>query len=113
MPIAFRHRDDARPPIPELDGLTVYREFDAGVMSRLQGRDIARIEHRFTEGHRAYVAAVHGVPAAWGWVATSTARIGEVEASFSLLASDRYLWNFVTLADFRGRGSIRACWMPS
>ncbi|MBX3173729.1 MAG: hypothetical protein KF709_04920 [Gemmatimonadaceae bacterium] len=73
-------------------------------MSRLQGRDIAQIEDRFTEGHRAYVAAVHGVPAAWGWVATATARIGEVEASFSLLASDRYLWNFVTLAGFRGRG---------
>lgn len=104
MPIAFRHRDDGSPSIPPLEGLTVRREHDPAVMSRLQNRDTAEIASRFADGHRAYLALMHGVPAAWGWVATSSASIGEVNASFSLPTADRYLWNFVTLAAFRGRG---------
>lgn len=104
MPIAFRHRDDASPSKPPIPGLAVHRELDPAVMSRLQSRAIAEIEARFAGGHRAYLATMHGAPAAWGWVATSSARIGEVGASFSLPSADRYLWNFVTLADHRGRG---------
>jgi GNAT superfamily N-acetyltransferase len=60
----------------------------------------ARIEH----GHRAYVAEVDGVPAAYGWVASLGASIGELGIGFSLARSDRYLWDFVTLPAFRGRG---------
>lgn len=104
MPIAFRHRDDPSPPKPPIPGLAVHRELDPAVMSRLQSRDIAEIEARFGGGHRAYLATMDGEPAAWGWVATSSARIGEVGASFSLPSADRYLWNFVTLAAYRGRG---------
>ncbi len=59
---------------------------------------------RFSDGHRAYVAWIDGEPAAWGWAATSTARIGELEATFAIPAGEQYLWNFVTLPAFRGRG---------
>jgi GNAT superfamily N-acetyltransferase len=104
MPIAIRHRDDASPSIPPLEGLAVHREKDPALMARLQRRELAEIEQRVTGGHRAYLASVHGVPAAWGWVATTSASIGEVNASFRLSSADRYLWNFVTLAAFRGRG---------
>ena len=45
-----------------------------------------------------------GVPAAYGWVATLSASIGELSLEFSLPASDRYLWDFVTLPEWRGRG---------
>jgi GNAT superfamily N-acetyltransferase len=104
MPIAFRHRDDGtsfKPPVP---GLAVHREIDPSVMARLQGRGLPEIQERFDRGHRAYVATMDGTPAAWGWVATSSATIGELEASFAVPSADRYLWNFVTLAAFRGRG---------
>jgi GNAT superfamily N-acetyltransferase len=104
MPIAFRHRDDPSPSLPPLEGLAVHRENDPALMARLQHRDLAEIEQRFADGHRAYIAFVHGVPAAWGWVATTSGSIGEVNASFSLSSAERYLWNFVTLAAFRGRG---------
>lgn len=73
-------------------------------MALLQSRSRAEMQARFDVGHRAYVAEVGGVPAAWGWVATSAATIGEVRAHFLVPRGDRYLWNFVTLPAFRGRG---------
>jgi GNAT superfamily N-acetyltransferase len=77
---------------------------DPLVMADLQKRTVSEMLDRFTGGHRAYVASIDGTPAAWGWVATTAATIGELKASFALPTADRYLWNFVTLADFRGRG---------
>ena len=55
-------------------------------------------------GHRAYVATLDGAPAAWGWIATREAEIGELATRFAIPPGERYLWNFVTLAPFRGLG---------
>ena len=104
MPIAFRHRTDPSPVMTELPGLAVHQERDALAMARLQRRTTEEIQLRFDDGHRAYVASIDGVPVAWGWVASSVARVGEVGATLSLGPGERYLWNFVTLAAFRGRG---------
>ncbi|MBX3134535.1 MAG: hypothetical protein KF689_14225 [Gemmatimonadaceae bacterium] len=104
MPIAFRHRRDASPFKPPLLGMTVHRELNPDVMARLQGRTREEIDNRFAGGHRAYIASIDGAPAAWGWVATTAATIGELKASFVVPQADRYLWNFVTLAAYRGRG---------
>jgi GNAT superfamily N-acetyltransferase len=104
MPIALRHRDEPRLPIPVVPGLSVRRELDAIVMAGLQKRTVAELQDRFDAGHRAYVASMHGVPAAWGWVATRAATIGELKVAFSFSPAERYLWNFVTLPAFRGRG---------
>jgi GNAT superfamily N-acetyltransferase len=73
-------------------------------MAALQGRDEDQIARRFESGHRAYVALCDGERSAWGWVATRGAEIGELGAAFLLPAGERYLWNFVTLERFRGRG---------
>ena len=59
---------------------------------------------RFGEGQRAYVAWLGDVRAAWGWVATRRADVGEVGASIVLPVGERYLWNFVTLPSHRGMG---------
>ncbi len=104
MPIAFRHRDDPAPPLAALPAFAVHREQDPSEMARLQGRDPAAMRERFAEGHRAYVATVDGIAAAWGWVASGSATIGELSATFDVPRADRYLWNFVTLAAHRGRG---------
>lgn len=104
MPIAYRDRSAPQPAIPPLPGMTVRREWDAEVMAKLQQRTEAEIEARYAAGNRAYVAEVDGIPAAWGWVASDGARIGELGTSFKIPARERYLWNFVTLAAFRGRG---------
>ena len=104
MPIALRHRDDPTPSLAPLAGLVVRREHDADLMAALQGRAVEEMRRRFDAGHRAYVARRDGEPAAFGWVATREARIGELGAEIVVPAGDRYLWNFVTLPAHRGLG---------
>jgi GNAT superfamily N-acetyltransferase len=103
VPIAFRSADDISglEPIP---GLAISRESDANVMAALQAKPAVDMQRRFDRGHRAYVARLTGVPAAWGWVATESATVGELKFDFAIPRGARYLWNFVTLPSFRGRG---------
>ena len=104
MPLAIRHRDDAVAPLAPVEGMSVRRERDAEVMARLQDKAVAEMGARMVGGHRAYVAAIYGADAAFGWVATRHARIGELGLAFDVPPGERYLWNFVTLPAFRGRG---------
>ena len=104
MPLAIRYRHDPAPVLAPGPDLTVSREVDPFFMAALQGRSVVEIARRFADGHRAYVARCDGEPAAWGWVATTSASIGELGAAVVLPRGDRYLWNFVTLAAYRGRG---------
>ena len=104
MSVAVLHRDDVLPALDQLNGLFVAAEFDAAVMASLQSLPLRAIESRFEAGHRAYIAMLDGEPAAWGWVATQHASIGELGLSFSVPEGERYLWNFVTRPQFRGRG---------
>jgi GNAT superfamily N-acetyltransferase len=92
---------EAHPPLP---GMRIGPVPDVQFMARLQSRPADVMRTRFDEGHRAYVAFLNNVPAAFGWVATRTAEIGELGARFAIAPTDRYLWNFVTLEPFRGLG---------
>jgi RimJ/RimL family protein N-acetyltransferase len=102
--LAVRHRDDLEPELAPIAGLLVRRESDPAVMAALQGRSEAEMTNRFAAGHRAYVALLDGEAAAFGWVATSVATIGELNAAFQIPEGDRYLWNFVTVRAHRGKG---------
>jgi GNAT superfamily N-acetyltransferase len=104
MPISIRDRHMPRPSLAPLAGMEVRRETRAQVMAQLQNKPESEMTRRFAEGHRAYVALRSGEPAAWGWIATETARIGELESTFSIPAGERYLWNFVTHPAHRGQG---------
>jgi GNAT superfamily N-acetyltransferase len=104
MPFAARDRRDPTPEWAPLPGLVVRREESPAAMAALQGRGEAEMARRFAAGHRAYVARSDGEPAAWGWVATQSAEIGELGSSFAIPDGERYLWNFVTLRSHRGMG---------
>jgi GNAT superfamily N-acetyltransferase len=104
MPIASRHARDPLPTLPPMSGLTVRRTTDRSLMAALQGRHVDVIADRFASGHRAYVAWCDGEPAAFGWAAMTGATIGELGITFDVPLDDAYLWNFVTLPAFRGRG---------
>jgi GNAT superfamily N-acetyltransferase len=104
MSFAVRHRDDPMPALPPLDGLIVRHETNPEVLAALQGRAVDDITRRFANGHRAYVALLHERPAAFGWVATRVAEIGEMTTSFTIPEAGRYLWNFVTVPTHRGLG---------
>jgi len=103
VPIAFRSADDASGLNP-IEGMSVRHASDAAFMAELQRRSVDEIQARCERGHRAYVAWIDGAPAAWGWVATRSAEIGELKSSFDIPDGARYLWNFVTLSTYRGRG---------
>jgi hypothetical protein len=104
MPFALRHRSDPTPTLTPLAGLVVRRVLDASMMAALQRRAESDIQRRIDAGHRAYVAFLHDAPAAFGWVATESAEIGELSSTFGIPRGERYLWNFVTLEQFRGLG---------
>lgn len=104
MPFATRSGNDPMPMLAPLPSLEVHRVWDAAFMASLQSRAREEMEHRFEDGHRAYVAWWKEEPVAWGWVATRVASIGEIAASFDIPKGERYLWNFVTLASHRGLG---------
>jgi len=104
MSVAVWHRDDVLPQMKTVSGLMVGRMDDAEALAQAQSRTPALVHERFTAGHRAYVARLDGRIVAWGWVAMRRARIGELDLEFDVPAGERYLWNFVTLAAFRGRG---------
>src|SRR5438045_3731981 len=104
MPFAMLHRNDASPQLLPLAGFEVQQAWDAEFMSRLQGRTADEMAARFDAGHHAYVAWRNAEPVAWGWVATTYAHIGELDASFAIPVGERYLWNFVTLPAHRGLG---------
>jgi hypothetical protein len=104
MPFAARHRETTIAPLSPLPELRVQRVHDAAFMAALQGRSETEMTRRFDGGHRAYVAFYHETAAAWGWVATRSAEIGELGSSFIIPDGERYLWNFVTLSAHRGLG---------
>ena len=102
--IAARHRNDPTSPFPPLPGFSVRREMRAEVMAGLQNRSELDMGRRLWDEHRAYVASIDGEDVAFGWVATDMAMIGEIDSAFLIPKGQRYLWNFVTLPGYRGKG---------
>ena len=102
--IAARHVKDAAPRLAPLPTLMVRRTDSPVLMASLQQKRVVEMMARLDAGHRPYVAWYDGEPAAFGWVATRGADIGELQVQFALPLRDRYLWNFVTLPAFRGLG---------
>jgi hypothetical protein len=64
----------------------------------------AEVVRRLADHHHAYVAFIDNRPAAFGWVATRRARIGELNHEFILQPGNKYLWNFRTMMVYRGLG---------
>jgi GNAT superfamily N-acetyltransferase len=95
---------DALPALVASDAFTAQPSTDLCRLSSLTGLDHAKVETRLAAGNRCYVASVGTASAAYGWVAAGEAAIGELDIAFRLAGSDRYLWDFQTLPEWRGRG---------
>jgi GNAT superfamily N-acetyltransferase len=97
-------RTDALPALPALSGFAPRCSNDAHQIAELNRISVAEARERLRDGHHAYFATLHGRPVGYGWAATKEASIGEVGRSFALSRSERYLWDFATLPEYRGRG---------
>lgn len=104
MSLAWILSSDPRPVPAPLAGFRAAECRDAALLARLMGRTSAEVRERFAAGHRAFVGRLDGTPAAFGWLATRTASLGELGVTLHLGRAERYLWNFVTLPAYRGRG---------
>lgn len=104
MALATWWQGDSLPHLPPLSGFDVEVGADVDRIAALTSLGHDEVEARLGAGHRIYIAMVDGIPTSYGWVATLASSIGELDVSFSLPAGDRYLWDFVTLPEWRGRG---------
>jgi hypothetical protein len=104
MALATWWAADDMPQLDTLNGLTVATAADDEVLARINYISIAEVQSRRSGGHRPFIAYMNGVPAAYGWVATKRASIGELKLDFAIPADERYLWDFATVADWQGYG---------
>jgi GNAT superfamily N-acetyltransferase len=96
--------EDSLSPLPALPGFDVVIDSElhelTGINRISQPEGLARLNN----GHLPYVARMDRQPVGYGWVATRTASIGELDLNFELSPDDRYLWDFATLPEWQGRG---------
>jgi GNAT superfamily N-acetyltransferase len=95
---------DALPALAEIEGFRAEAAHDVAELSTLTGLTPDEVTSRLGAGNRCYVARLGGEAVGYGWVADAGAAIGELGLAFRLEAGDRYLWDFVTLPAWRGRG---------
>jgi GNAT superfamily N-acetyltransferase len=97
-------RGDRLPDLEPPPELTVELDPPPAEIQRIVDLGTDEIEQRFIEGNRAVLARIEGEPAASGWSTSGRVTIGELGLDFSLPPGNRYLWDFVTLPGWRGRG---------
>lgn len=95
---------DPLPTLPALPGFMASRVDDDSPFARIGAAEVAEARAHIRAGNRLYLARLGAASVGYGWCATEAASIGELRLSFTLPARNRYLWGFVTLAEWRGRG---------
>lgn len=97
-------RGDSLPPLEWPTGLTTERLDNEQPAPAVETLDPAEAATLRGEGHRLYIARIGTAIVGYGWAATATASIGELGVEMRLAPDERYLWGFVTLPAWRGRG---------
>jgi hypothetical protein len=82
--------NDSLPTLPEFVDLTVLREIDDTLLANLTQMSKVEIARRRENGHRPYIAWLKHIPVAYGWVATRSAHVGELDFSFRLPSRQLY-----------------------
>lgn len=86
------------------DGIRIEKSSDVLMLSQLCNISIQETNSRLVNGNLAFIAFLNNQPAAFGWMATVNAKIGELNHGFVLPQGNRYLWNFRTFEPYRGKG---------
>jgi len=97
-------RGDPLVELPALPSLAIELARDLDLRAELSGLPVGDIQVRVDASHRPYLARLDETPVAYGWVATRSASIGALGISFRVPPGNRYLWDFVTLPGWRGKG---------
>jgi GNAT superfamily N-acetyltransferase len=100
-------RGDQLPEVESPARLTVRRVDRPRMIGNISDISIREVEERIRNGHVPYIAFVGDTPVACGWSAWKIAAIGELGITIRLPRHDHYLWDFVTLPEWRDHGIYR------
>ncbi|MGN6531412.1 MAG: GNAT family N-acetyltransferase [Ginsengibacter sp.] len=92
------------PQVELPQGFHVEESSNIALLMAMAGITAEEVVRRLSNDHVAFVAYINKVPAAFGWMARGKAIIGELNHELVLPVGNRYLWNFRTMEQFRGRG---------
>ncbi len=82
---------------------------DTGSLAAVLGQpDDGQIVRRMVYGRRCFVARVNGEIAAYGWVSSGRECVGEMGREIRLSPGEGYVWDCVTLPDYRKQGLYTA-----
>ena len=104
MPFATWWRGDPLPKLSPIADLSVRRSTDPALLRRLTGLTEPILSARFDAANEIFVAFLADEPTAYGWLARRSGGIEELDYRFDLPDGNGYLWDFMTLPDWRGRG---------
>ena len=104
MPFATWWRGDPLPELPPLPSFVARRSTDHALIGRLTGLPELMLSARLGADNDFFVGCLDGEPAGYGWLARRSGGIDELDFSFDLPAGNVYLWDFLTLPAWRGRG---------
>lgn len=104
MALATWWKNDPLPLLPPLPGFRVEVTEKHHMLAQLAELPLLEVRGRVVGGHRPYLAYMGDTPVAYGWVATRQAEIGELNMLFTIPPTNRYLWDFQTLPEWRGLG---------
>ena len=97
-------RGDPLAPLPPLTGLRVIAPEELNIVQRLSGLSEAMLDERLRSAHRPYLAWLDAAPVAYGWSAAGRTGFGSPLVTFDVPPGNRYLVDFATLPEWRGRG---------
>ena len=101
-------RGDPLPTLTPVPDVAMSSSSDEALVATVTGMEIEAVRERMNLGHRPWLARIGNEPAGWGWVATREAGIAELGIAITLPPGERYLWDFVTVPVWRGRGVYSA-----
>jgi hypothetical protein len=97
-------KGDPLPVLPKFPGFHIEETADVTVIQQSMYISPEESTRRLREGHRAYLAKVGEKPVAFGWSAINRSAFGSPSVIFHVSPRNRYLYHFVTLLPWRGKG---------
>lgn len=104
MALATWWRGDVLPTLIPIPDFHVETSASEALIAHITGLDAEQVRHRLSAGHVPYLAYIAETPVGYGWLAQQSAEIGELDLSFTLPPTERYLWDFATLPAWQGYG---------
>ncbi|WP_151759454.1 GNAT family N-acetyltransferase [Dictyobacter vulcani] len=104
MALATWWQGDPLPELAPLPDFSVGVARDRAALANLAHLTEEEVTRRVRTGSQAYIAYLGRDAVAYGWEATHFGEIVEIGLRFMVPDRQRYLWDFATLPNWRGRG---------